>query len=320
MASRELIAVYLGTLSTPIDVELGFPENSNGKCIFNMDGFLIEVLPRKYSDVVADEGDILEYPRLTEIGVRITDSRGIIEVDGGGIGLESERKIERIFVKAAQRVAKAVKLRTRQSNINTNRPIEKYAVEYILGGKVIDSYSARRPDRWRMPEDSEGRWDWGWDDIHDNLDSDKWVDVLQSVQTEVIFPPYEELIYAAINFQAGMQYEAAALYAGIAVEDLLNRVTYETLRSNHDLSTDQCKAILNGRSKPQIAGILRTMNAFSSDVHEDITSTLVLRNELAHGDHLNVVHQRSSKAIRVAKILRDKLSELTSSGTEVNEL
>ena len=98
-------------------------------------------------------------------------------------------------------------------------------------------------------------------DLHGEITEDIWQQITRDVKSSVTQPFYEELLYDAINFQMNMGYDAAALYAAIAIELMLEEACKALLTSQGSLTDDQAEAVLSNRNTPLLVQLIRSLDS-----------------------------------------------------------
>jgi len=300
------------TLSTPVDLSPDFPSSGVPACHLEIDGSRITIVPLKMTETV-DYGDgDYESPQLTEIEVTIVKEAA---VEGGGeprLPRDEESKFESVLVDATRRFVTLAKHKTSQWDLDVRHPVHAYSSEYSRQGTPLSTSWPNREGTRSMPRYFVGTLIRNTREAYEELSSKTWDEIVETISTYSTPPYYDELVADSISFRLRSRYDSSVLYGAIAAELMLERACHILLRTDHNLSEDQCETITKRMNNPAKLDLLGKL---APDVRVDgkaVTKLFELRNKIAHGRSVDISWEDAVGSASTVEHIKRVLSSVLS--------
>ena len=307
---QKVIGQFDVTLPVAISVGTELLNATPNPCTFQIQDSEISISPLEYTEAVYyEEHDEWELPRLTEIRVWITRPTPVQTDDQGCHRLsgDSEADFERELVEATRRVVSAVKQRIGQWDVDTRHPVYSYSYRYFYADISVSTDWPLASRSKAMPEYAKGMITF---QTHGEVTGEVWQQVIDDTKSPVNLPFYDELLYDAMTLRMSMRYDAAVLYAAIAVELMLETACGLLLKTNDNLDEGQIDVKLRGRKIPALVKMIRRLEPSLGIDESGIRRTAKLRNKIAHGEPCTVTPDDMSTALKTAHSLRRDLAAI----------
>lgn len=282
-------------------------------CQFHIDDSRVSIWPLKFTEPMYDEEhDEWELPRLVGIRVWITRSVTFETDDNAGLQLarHEEKNIEGILIAVTRQFVAAVRKSTGQWDLDTRHPVHSYSYKYFHADMPVDTERPFASGNRSMPEYHWGSIVTRTSDLVGELTKEIWQQVSVDFKPPVEPPFYEELLYDAKLFRySRMRYDAAALYAGIAVELMLERSYARLLIDRCDMPPQEAQEKVAATKRRQLVKEIRTLQPDLVLDEPSVRLVADLRNRVAHGDGNHVTWEETDDAMRAADDLKNTLTE-----------
>lgn len=303
----EVVGHFEVTLPVAVSVAPELKTAALDPCEFTVDGSRASILPHEFTEAVHYEDiDEWELPKLVGLRVWITRSSNLEEDDQGRkvLSRDEEQAFEGILIEAVKRFVSVVKHQIGQWDLDTRHPVHSYNYRYLHADSSVNTSWPLSEGSKRMPEYALGMISF---ETYGEVTAEVWKSVNENVVTPMHAPPYEELLHDATTFRGSMRYDTAALFAGMAIELMLEAACKALLQKKGRLDDKQCDAILADRRMPSLISLVRRLDSSLAIDSKGIQKTFTLRNRIAHGKVLDVTSSEMTNALRTAHSLRRDL-------------
>ncbi len=310
----KVIGEFTANLPVPILTGPGILNlmNKHSSLSVNMhiDGSDVRVQLEGQTEPICNEwGDVDLLPRVKSFKVWITRDLPLGTDSEGNkrLSFSDERGFEQVLVKSVKRVVSIIKLKARQSSINTRHPVHSYDYKYHWADQSVGTMFSLHEGAHGLPIYMLDTFSF---DVFSHelneLDEGMWEEVQTKVASSVEIPIFDELLHDAIVFRAAMNYRMAALSAAVSIEVLLSRI-YETLLACNGTLKDCQVQRLNNWEK------VKKIQELEPDIPilwEEIGPIFDERNRIAHGESLDTSREMMDAMINSCQHVRSVLSGL----------
>ena len=232
---------------------------------------IVVQLEEQTETILDEHGNADVLPRISGLKVWITRNVPLSSDSEGCaiLSLNDEREFEEVLVEAIRRVVSAIKLRTRQSSIDTRHPVHSYGYRYFSDDQPVGTLFPVREGFHQMPEYALGTI--SLDDPCQELDTGMWEGLRTEVASPVKIPLYDEFLHDAVTFRADMNYQMAALSAAISMELMLAEICTVLLVREDNLRDSQIQKKIRGL-RP--IAMVRTIKKLDPDIHISNTESV----------------------------------------------
>ena len=311
----KVIGEFTASVPAPIVVDKGIlnqiGRHRSPSVNLQIDESDIVVQLEEQTETILDEhGNADVLPRISGLKVWITRNVPLSSDSEGRaiLSLNDEREFEEVLVEAIRRVVSAIKLRTRQSSIDTRHPVHSYGYRYFSDDQPVGTLFPVREGFHRMPEYALGTI--SLDDPCQELDTGMWEGLRTEVASPVKIPLYDEFLHDAVTFRADMNYQMAALSAAISMELMLAEICTVLLVREDNLRDSQIQKKIRGL-RP--IAMVRTIKKLDPDIHisnTEVESVFRERNMIAHGARLCTSDETMADMIAASRRVRGVLGSL----------
>ena len=197
----------------------------------------VSVLLGDYTDPTSDE-----LPTIKSFEVQITRSASLQCKTGirKALPRSEENYFEDVLIEAVGRVVTAIKRKTKQAFINTRHPVHSYEFSYFREDcEVNKPFYFNDPAIRKLPRYALGRV--AFDSLSAELDTTLWTNLGPEINSPVRLPTYDELIFDALTFRDGLNYQMATLSAAIAIELMVSKIYTTFLHKECGITKPQVK-------------------------------------------------------------------------------
>ena len=310
MSTSRIIGRFLAIIPEPIIASFDILEvvdsrQSKGQISLNIGESDVSVWLGNYTEPSYDE-----LPTVKGFNLEIK-RYAFLQCKTGGVKTlprSEENCFEDVLVETVQRIATAIKRKTKQAFINTRHPVDSYEFAYFVENSETDKpFYFNDPAVRKLPRYALARF--AFDSLGTELDAAMWTNLGPETNSMALLSDYDELIFNAHTFRDGLNFQMAALSAAIAIELMVNKVLAALLGKKCVLTKSQTKSKLGLKLVPKV----RLINRLEPQIQlfsEEIRQVVKIRKVIAHGESLETSRQEMSLVIRTSHKVRRILAEL----------
>lgn len=310
---KRVTGIFDADLSVPIDVSPKLPKEQLITEPFKIEDADVHLETIELEEaflIPEDVGGGYEPARLKTIRATMVREARVMTVSNGMSQLhrEEEEVFERILVEAVERLTIAVALSTQQWHLDSRHPVHTYADRYFVDKEVpLNTQFPLRDGSKRLPRTIWPRM--SWDEVYSEVSHDLWTSITQNIHNPTEIPPHDEFLYGARQLRRGLHYEAASLFAAVAVETLVDSACREVLGKKHGLTARQTDKIIKSMRHQSRVELLYSLYPDLEISSKEITKLAELRNKIAHGNRYHVTNDETDEAISIVNKLKRGLTK-----------
>lgn len=303
------------SLPIPIHVAADLLGTDLAPCQFEIDGDRVTMFPLRATETTVDRAGDYEGPEVAKIRVRIRKDIALVrgQSERPKLSPDQKRAFESTLVEATRRLVTILKHKTGQWNLDTRHPIYAYSAAYSWGGQPLGTDWPTEQGAKHLPEYAHGTIVWNPRDLYGEVTPELWQEAIAAISRPVSVPFYDELLDDAKTFRSHIRYDAAALYAAIASELMLERACMNLLRNIEGLSVRQCQKKAGNLSGRKLVKLIRKMDTGLLAGQDEVSKLFNLRDKIAHGEVCTVTWRKANWAIDAAEALRSRLVNVLNS-------